>query len=458
MKKTTKKSNTKKANTRKKLKTNRLNRTKKIHHTKRRKLKSKKLIGGTLGYNNDISGVKYDSNNNDISGVNKKGDIVYRKGDYLYSIETPTQISKLMGFNVDRGYVNHYSYKCLTREDCGEKLKIITASTNIMGKDHKIAGRKDSYGQFTKGNPINYNNMEYTIDGFLETNLGITHCILKSDTNPFLEEEIIPVKELPGSQIDLPVEELPGSQIDLPNILKKFNYFCWDFDDTIAHNTEGRNHLSLDKNMFEALKIDGEKLYTTYFYDAKSLIELMIYLIKNGKQIFIISFGDSAIITELLNVLFNYYFTYIDGTNIQFKPVFIQNVNVFGILTAGNGESPKEKAIMKERKFNFIEQIFENNHIEMNLENLSKVLFFDDDPKNIIRMTDEGVKAYTVPGTKSGTCTLHDHANCGFRLNKMLQIDQDLQEEYTGRISRGNARHKHPGRLLPPSKRMLLIR
>ncbi len=206
------------------------------------------------------------------------------------------------------------------------------------------------------------------------------------------------------------------NNIDLPNILRKFDYFCFDFDDTLAYNhTNPDKHLSLDQS---ALSLTGKELLD-YFYDAKKLIKLIVYLVTNGKKIFIISFGDSYIITTLLNKLINSD----SGHNNDIENnIFKDGENVFGLFKAAQEQTPEQIETYKKRKVNFMFDIIRN----YNIEKIKKILFFDDDYRNTLAMNQNGISAITIPGNKSkGRETIFDD---GFNLNILMKIDEDIEK------------------------------
>jgi hypothetical protein len=213
-----------------------------------------------------------------------------------------------------------------------------------------------------------------------------------------------------------------NSDIKLPSILDKFDYFCFDFDDTIAHNEYGSGHLSLDP---KAKQLNDEQLFKS-FYDAINLIKLISYLRTNEKKIFIISFGDPDVITVLLNRLINYYYT--GESNSSTYNIFETGVNVFGLLKAGHTDQTNNNtASIRKRKVDIMQRIIEENRIGK----IKKILFFDDDYKNTRAMNESGISAITIPGRKTNEIKLvpkKDFRRYGFGLDILNKLERDIEE------------------------------
>ena len=234
----------------------------------------------------------------------------------------------------------------------------------------------------------------------------------------------------------------PFQKINLPHILDNFDNFCWDFDDTLAHN-DRRGHLSLD--------IDKQNISREYllklFYEPKKLIDLMLYLDRNGKKIFIMSFGNKYYIANLLNKLFE--------PIEEPKPDFQADVNVFGFLyhnnytngqptpTSDPGYNQEEiTRVIASKKVEFIQRLGDIDYI--------RTLFFDDDPSNTKEIGElgreigrPGITAITVPGIKSNDVIMgkkqgiispvpgeepqiSDPINYGFRFDILIRLEKEL--------------------------------
>ncbi len=216
----------------------------------------------------------------------------------------------------------------------------------------------------------------------------------------------------------------------IPNILRKFDYFCFDFDDTLAYNhTNPDKHLSLDQS---ALSLTGKELLD-YFYDAKKLIKLIVYLVTNGKKIFIISLGDSYIITTLLNKLINSD----SGHNNDIENnIFKDGENVFGFLKADKSKNSEEELILYEQKkikYRYNPEQYKYDVIsdiinKYKIKKQKKIIFFDDDFNNTKKMNKNGISAVTVPGKKSKMAGMKTIFNDGFNLNILMKIDEDIEK------------------------------
>ncbi len=421
----------------------------KINYKKTKKNhKRTKLIGGNE-YGNHLIGT--DKNGNDYT---------YTRGDILYSTDDSAKKYELIDFIYRYGYIIRYKIKCLTNigVNCPNIGKELNSPISLLGRRHIKADIVNEYNEFKKGDTIkkklsvNNNdnstlnpNEKYKIEGFLNMSEGITHCLLKNKKKSI----VIPVEQLNDNTYYKPLNNgnengngngnnnfdnnLGNIDLGLKNILERFDYFCWDFDDTIAHNNIDR-HLSLYQ---EAINISGEDLYNNYFYDAENLIKLMIYLKKNDKKIFIISFGDAEVIATLLNNLFNYYFT--NRKKYEYlKPQFNAGDNVFGLYRVNN-EKKNLGSIELKRKVNVIEDLMYNNVIQ----DKSKILFFDDDYNNTEAMNKFDVSAVTIYGKKTIKITKYleskyleskykelrfpDISIYGFKLQILYNINDEIE-------------------------------
>ena len=469
----------------KKYTTKKVTTKRKIQHHKKKKLKSKKLIGGNdtdnkVGYN--TSGIKYTN------------------GDYLYSTTTLSKIYKLEGYKKsDNGYISEYDIRCLTdacfkkcsQKQCEQRCasagsdyvgcidKCLNENCNVqrvqspIGIHHKKAEIIGTYENYIVGNPINYENKQYTIGGFLNTKDGITtHCILNSvnESNPFstekpLQELIIPVDKLPNTEIPPmgpPNPEIPS--FHLSNILNKFGHFCFDFDDTIAHKNNYNNHLSLEPSIIRSnrqivttnspgVRVNDPQsvLYNTdgdafsqeelqlegaikdYFYDPDNLVKLMIYLTINEKLIYIMSYGDPRIITALLNKLIDDYFDRnefdkdktitFNNKKIKIKPEFTKGVNVFGIFNAfAVDEKGAQMKMYIPRDYNGKYKFI----TDAKIPDKSKIIFFDDDYNNTIAMNKFGISAITIPGNKTDQIKSETTFDHGFNISILETLNSEI--------------------------------
>ena len=170
----------------------------------------------------------------------------------------------------------------------------------------------------------------------------------------------------------------------LGEVMKNFKIFVWDFDDTIAHNIGSTDHLSLDDRKTQQLintDPSGE-LLKKHFFGAKrasEFVDLVSYLVENGKIVKIISFGKETNIIRLLTKLFE----------LHHKPLRFDESNVYG-------ESKILERFFKEDRSQIKKDILKSFGSDR-----SKILFFDDDIANAKVAEDNGFKGITLIGSRT---------------------------------------------------------
>jgi hypothetical protein len=168
----------------------------------------------------------------------------------------------------------------------------------------------------------------------------------------------------------------------------------------------------------------------------------MVYLVKNAKQIFIITVGNSQIIIELLNELFsedisennhpdpfsdkstnNHPDPFSDeSTN---KPIFIKDKNVFALIKSSHNKGSNEDFIQS-----FVDKKFIPD--QLGVTNRKRIIFFDDNYINCIAMNQLGINAIMIPGKISankGFKPLEGFNNKGLNLRILNKINDDIKDK-----------------------------
>jgi hypothetical protein len=189
---------------------------------------------------------------------------------------------------------------------------------------------------------------------------------------------------------------LSGGALDytkLDKVLENFDGFVWDFDDTIANKVVHNNnnlHLSMNDVLIKKIKegnpiLNNHGIFKTFtikdfFYEPDNFVDLVNYLVSNGKKVGIISFGYPDKILELLNLLF--------GENCPFN-----NTNIYGVDR--NIKQSDAIQIRKKKKVNFMSEFMGKTLVP------ERILFFDDDYRNTFALSNLGYKAISLIGNKS---------------------------------------------------------
>ena len=164
----------------------------------------------------------------------------------------------------------------------------------------------------------------------------------------------------------------------LNKVLENFDGFVWDFDGTIVTNiVHNRRALSLDTSQPVLDQINSD--VRSFFFQPTEFVELVNFLVYNGKTVGIISFGSIRNILHILKKLFSSY---------GYGCPFSYN-NVKGSPTM----NPLSEKIRDNKKVNFI-----NNFAREKRLNNNRILFFDDDNENAEAVSKNGFKGISLIG------------------------------------------------------------
>jgi hypothetical protein len=211
------------------------------------------------------------------------------------------------------------------------------------------------------------------------------------------------------------------NKIDYEPLLDRFDVFAWDFDETlmtIPMHLQSTGKIS-EMTIKEINTMDNEEFYTAYFMNdgAKEFIELVLFLKKHKKHVAIISSGYREIVEAALNKIFKYYYTVIKQKSKnqvlpqnQVLPFYYKELKELKSTSTNNIPSSNTSSLLyseykaptiygpdinvKEKtKEIYIKELCTN----FNTDN-TRVLFFDDNFEDNIKLNNIGVSAFTVPG------------------------------------------------------------
>jgi hypothetical protein len=196
----------------------------------------------------------------------------------------------------------------------------------------------------------------------------------------------------------------------LNEVLTRYDGFVWDFDDTLATNKTSKSGLL---SLIDTSGLTGEELKECFF-QPEVFVKLVIFLVKNGKKIGIISFGRKTNIKQILGKLFSYY---------GFESPF-NLINIYG------SDDPKKSVagdIIQKRKLNFITQFTKEHFGSIDDDIPKRILFFDDDYNNTYEVSKYDFMGVSLIGKKSyavGLMPLNKSSKPGFFIGILFLINE----------------------------------
>jgi hypothetical protein len=165
----------------------------------------------------------------------------------------------------------------------------------------------------------------------------------------------------------------------LNKVLENFDGFVWDFDGTIVTNIVHNDiPLSLDTSQLVFDQINSD--VRSFFFQPAAFVELVNFLVYNGKKVGIISFGSIQNILHILKKLFSSY-----GYECPFS--------YYNVKGSYKTNEPVPKVMRENKKVNFINNFARDNGLSKN-----KILFFDDDYGNAQAVSKNGFKGISLIG------------------------------------------------------------
>jgi hypothetical protein len=213
----------------------------------------------------------------------------------------------------------------------------------------------------------------------------------------------------------------------LDTLCDRYDAFVWDFDDTIVHYPEKYTkiqkerglHISLNNHLLYKISnlniqyrnpnsmilqpnLESPLILLDLFFEPEKFVELVLYLTRKGKKVGIISFGSIANIQTILDQLFKYY-----GEVSPFTG------NIYGSTLR---DSPYD--FLRKQKVDLMGNFIRKN----NLDDLSKILFFDDDYNNSDTLTKKGIQGIALCGYKSDSALVKCSIKPGFTFDVLRKI------------------------------------
>ncbi len=165
----------------------------------------------------------------------------------------------------------------------------------------------------------------------------------------------------------------------LNKVLENFDGFVWDFDGTIVTNIV-HNDIPLSLDTSPPVLDQIERGVYMFFFQPAAFVELVNFLVYNGKKVGIISFGSIQNILHILKKLFSSY-----GYECPFS--------YYNVKGSYKTNEPVPKVMRENKKVNFINNFARDNGLSKN-----KILFFDDDYGNAQAVSKNGFKGISLIG------------------------------------------------------------